>query len=335
MAKIVGIDLGTANTLLCTKSKGIVLRAPSVVAISKADREVVALGRDARRMLGKTPEGILAFRPLKDGVIADPEVTAKMIRAFFEYTDSISLFARPSAIVCIPYGVTEVEKRAVEDATFEAGARSVALIEEPLAAAIGTGLRVGGARGSMIVDIGGGTTEVAVISLGGIVASNSIRVAGDEFDEAIVSYLRRRRGILIGTSSAEELKIRIGSAHPAFDVGEREVCGRSLDSGLGAVAKVRSFEIREAISPNLEEIIHGIKKTLEQTPPELSADIYDFGIMLTGGGALLRGIDKLISERTGITVHKAQKPLESVCAGILRIIQSEGKMGNLLQYRGR
>ena len=335
MAKIVGIDLGTANTLICTKAKGIVLRAPSVVAISKADREVVALGKEARRMLGKTPEGILAFRPLKDGVIADPEVTAKMIRAFFEYTDSISLFARPHAIVCIPYGVTEVEKRAVEDAAFEAGARSVALIEEPLAAAIGTGLRVGGARGSMIVDIGGGTTEVAVISLGGIVASNSLRVAGDEFDEAIISYLRRRKGILIGDASAEMLKVRIGSAHPSTDGGEMEVCGRSLDNGLGAVAKVQSWEIREAISENLEQIIFGIKKTLEQTPPELSADIYDFGIMLTGGGALLRGIDKLIAERTGITVQIAKRPLESVCAGILRVIQSEGKLGNLLQYRGR
>ena len=335
MAKIVGIDLGTANTLICTKAKGIVLRAPSVVAISKADREVVALGKDARRMLGKTPEGILAFRPLKDGVVADPEVTAKMIRAFFEYTDSISLFARPSAIVCIPYGVTEVEKRAVEDATFEAGARSVALIEEPLAAAIGTGLRVGGARGSMIVDIGGGTTEVAVISLGGIVESNSIRIAGDEFDESIISYLRRNRGILIGGASAEALKIRIGSAHPSFDLGDMEVCGRSLDSGLGAVAKVSSAEVREAIVPNLEEIIQGIKKTLELTPPELSADIYDFGIMLTGGGALLKGFDRLITERTGIKVHKAQRPLDSVCAGILRVIQSEGRMGDLLKYRGR
>ena len=335
MAKIVGIDLGTANTLICTKAKGIVLSQPSVVAISKADRELVALGMDARRMLGKTPEGILAFRPLKDGVIADPEATAKMIRAYFEYTDSISLFARPHAIVCIPYGVTEVEKRAVEDATFEAGARSVALIEEPLAAAIGTGLRVGGARGSMIVDIGGGTTEVAVISLGGIVASNSLRVAGDELDEAIVTYLRRRRGILIGDTSAELLKKKICSAHPTTDRGELEVCGRNLHNGLGMMINVQSAEIREAITPNIEQIVLGIKKTLEQTPPELSSDIYDFGIMLTGGGALVRGIDKLISERTGIKVHIAKKPLFSVCAGILRVIQSEGTMGDLLQYRGR
>ena len=335
MAKIVGIDLGTANTLICTKTKGIVLRAPSVVAISKADREVVALGPEARRMLGKTPAGILAFRPLKDGVIADPEVTAKMLRAFFEHTDMISLFSRPSAIVCIPYGVTEVEKRAVEDATFEAGARSVALIEEPIAAALGTGIRVGGARGSMIVDIGGGTTEVAVISLGGIVSSNSVRIAGDEFDEAIVTYIRRRRGVLIGSTTAEALKIHIGSAHPSCDGGEMEICGRSLDNGLGATVKVSSAEVREALSENLEQIILAIKKTLEQTPPELSADVYDFGIMLTGGGARLRGLDKLISERTGIKVHVAKRPMESVCLGILRVIESEGKLGNLLQYRGR
>ncbi len=335
MAKLVGIDLGTANTLLCTKAKGIVLRAPSVVAISKSDREVVALGKEARNMLGKTPAGILAFRPLKDGVVADPEVTAKMLRAFFEYTDSISFFSRPSAIVCIPYGVTEVEKRAVEDATFEAGARSVALIEEPLAGAIGSGIRVGGARGSMIVDVGGGTTEVAVISLGGIVTSNSIRVAGDEFDEAIISYLCKHRGILIGTSTAELLKIKIGSAHPSCDAGELEIAGRNLVSGLGATVKVQSAEIRMAISEELEQIILGIKRTLEQTPPELSSDIYDFGMFLGGGGALLRGFGRLITEQTGIKVHIAKRPLDCVCNGILKVIQSEGRLGNLLQYRGR
>ncbi len=335
MAKLVGIDLGTANTLICTKDKGIVLCAPSVVAISKADRKVVALGREARDMLGKTPEGILAFRPLKDGVIADPEITAKMLRAFFEQKGLISLFSRPSVVVCIPYGVTEVEKRAVEEAVFEAGARSVALIEEPLAAAIGAGLRVGSARGSMIVDIGGGTTEVAVISLGGIVASNSIRVAGDEFDEAIISYIRRRRHLLIGDTTAETLKIRIGSAHPSTDGGEMEICGRSIDNGLGAVIKVSSSEIREAISENLDQIISGIKKTLEQTPPELSSDIYDFGIVLSGGGARMRGLDRLIYDKTKIKVHIAKQPLASVCTGILRVIQSEGRMGGLLQYRGR
>lgn len=335
MAKIIGIDLGTANSLVCVKSKGIVLRTPSVVAISKSDRQVVALGDKARRMLGKTPEGIEAIKPLRDGVVANPDVTSKMIRAFFEYTDAISFFSRPSVIICIPYNVTEVEKRAVEDAAFEAGARSVALIEEPLAAAIGTGLKVGGARGSMIVDIGGGTCEVAVISLGGIVTSNSIRVAGDEFDEAIVAYLSRRRGILIGTATAEALKIKIGSAHPSCDGGEIEIAGRSIESGLGVTMKIRSSEIREAIAPNLEQIIQAIKKTLEQTPPELSSDIYDYGIMLTGGGALLKGINKLITERTGLTVRIAPRPLDSVCLGIFKVIESEGKMGNILQYRGR
>lgn len=335
MAKIIGIDLGTANSLVCVKNKGIVLRTPSVVAISKSDRQVVALGDKARRMLGKTPEGIEAIKPLRDGVVANPDVTSKMIRAFFEYTEAISFFSRPSVIICIPYNVTEVEKRAVEDAAFEAGARSVALIEEPLAAAIGTGIKVGGARGNMIVDIGGGTTEVAVISLGGIVTSNSIRIAGDELDEAIVAYLSRKRGILIGTATAEALKIRIGSAHPAFDNGELEVAGRSLESGLGVTMKIRSSEIREAITPNLEQIIQAIKKTLELTPPELSADIYDCGITLTGGGALLKGIDRLITERTNLKIRIAPRPLDSVCLGIFKVIESEGRMGNILQYRGR
>ena len=335
MAKIIGIDLGTANSLVCVKSKGIVLRTPSVVAISKSDREIVAVGNKARSMLGKTPAGIEAIKPLRDGVVSHPDVTAKLIRAFFDYTDAISFFSRPSVIVCVPYNVTEVEKRAVEDAVFAAGARAVALIEEPLAAAIGTGLRVGGARGNMIVDIGGGTTEVAVISLGGIVTSGSIRIAGDELDEAIVSYLCRRRGIRIGLSEAERLKIKIGSAHPSFDSGDSMVSGHSLESGLGAEMKILSSEIREAMTPNLEQIIQVIKKTLEQTPPELSSDIYDYGITLTGGGALLRGIDKLITERTGLKVKIAPRPLDSVCLGIFKIIESEGKMGNLLQYRGR
>lgn len=335
MAKTIGIDLGTANSLVCVKNKGIVLRQPTVVAISKADREIVALGSRARSMLGKTPAGIEAIKPLRDGVVSHPDVTAKLIRAFFDYTDAISFFSRPSVIVCVPYNVTEVEKRAVEDAVFAAGARAVALIEEPLAAAIGTGLRVGGARGNMIVDIGGGTTEVAVISLGGIVTSGSIRIAGDELDEAIVSYLCRRRGIRIGLSEAERLKIKIGSAHPSFDSGDSMVSGHSLESGLGAEMKILSSEIREAMTPNLEQIIQVIKKTLEQTPPELSSDIYDYGITLTGGGALLRGIDKLITERTGLKVKIAPRPLDSVCLGIFKIIESEGKMGNLLQYRGR
>ena len=269
------------------------------------------------------------------GEAADPDVTAKMLRIFFEQADAISFFSRPSVIACIPHGVTEVEKRAVEDAIFQAGARSVALIDEPIAAAIGTGIRVGGARGSMIVDIGGGTAEVAVISLGGISETASLRIAGNEFDEAIVSYLRRHREVLIGLTSAEDLKVRIGAAHPSVDRGEMEVYGRNLRNGLGARLVVSSAEIREAITPNLDRIIRTIKSTLEQTPPELSSDIYDFGIMLTGGGALLGGIDRLISERTGLRVTLAKRPLESVCNGILRVIEAEDELGSLLHYRAR
>ncbi|MBQ8345140.1 MAG: rod shape-determining protein [Clostridia bacterium] len=335
MAKLIGVDLGTANTLICTKGKGIILRTPSVVAINKNSREIVALGPEARRMLGKTPEGILAFRPLKDGVIADPDVTERMLRTFFEVTDSIAFFSRPSVIACIPYGVTEVEKSAVETAVYRAGARSVALIEEPLAAALGTGLRVGGARGSMIVDIGGGTTEVAVISLGGIVASHSVRIAGDELDEAVVEWIRLTRNVLIGNATAEELKLRIGSAHPSADRGNMDICGRNLRSGMGATITVHSAEVRQALEEPLDLIVRAIKATLEETPPELSSDIYDYGIMLTGGGALLPGIDRMIHEKTGIRVTLAKRPLESVCNGIFRVIESEGRLGGLLHYRGR
>ena len=335
MGKILGIDLGTANTLVCMKGRGIVLRCPSVVAISRATRDVVAIGTKARSMLGKTPEGILAIRPMRDGVIADPDVTAKMLRIFFEQTDAISFFSRPSVIASVPHGVTEVEKRAVEDAIFEAGARSVALIDEPIAAAIGTGLRVQGVRGSMIVDIGGGTTEVAVISLGGISETSTLRVAGNAFDEAIVTHLRRHRDVLIGTTGAEDLKLGIGSAHPSVDRGEMEICGRNLRTGLGAILHVQSSEIRDALSEHLEQISRTILSTLEQTPPELSSDIYDFGIMLTGGGSMLPGIDRMISERTGLRVTRAKRPLESVANGILRVIDTEGEMGSLLRYRGR
>lgn len=335
MPKVLGVDLGTANTFIYMKGKGIILRSPSVVSIDKETREVVAVGRAAKRMLGKTPEGLLAFRPLKNGVIADFDVTAKMIRTFFELTDSIAFFSRPIVIVCIPYGVTEVEKRAVEDVIFEAGARSVALIEEPLAAAIGTGLRVGGPRGSMIVDIGGGTTEVAVMSLGGIVSSRSIRIAGDALDESIINYLRSEKSLLIGDVTAEQLKMRIGSAHPITDNGSHEVFGRELRTGHAISSIVTSADTREAMSEPLEQIIHAITTTLEDTPPELSSDVYDNGITLTGGGAYLRGIGPLISQKTGIKVHIAKNPFDSVCTGIGRVIESERMMGDILKYRGK
>ena len=335
MAKLIGVDLGTSNTFMYMKSQGIKLRSPSVVAIDKHTRELVTIGPEAKKMLGKTPEGILAFKPLLGGVIADYDVTAKMLRAFFEITNSISLFSRPSVIICIPYGITEVEKRAVEDATLEAGAKTVALIETPLAAAIGTGLRINGVRGSMIVDIGGGTTEVAVISLGGIVASKSLRVAGDNLDKSIIQYLRVRKNILIGEITAEELKGRIGSAHPSTDKGRMTVFGRNVNSGLAATEEISSEDIRLAMREELEQIVGAIKSTLEETPPELSADIYDHGIILTGGCSMIRGIGRLITERTGIRVTIAKNPLDSVCLGIGRVIESEGALGNLLKYRGR
>ena len=335
MPKVLGIDLGTANTFIYMKGKGIVLRSPSVVAIDKETRDVVAVGHSAKRMLGKTPEGLLAFRPLKSGVIADFDVTAKMIRTYFELTDSIAFFSRPSVIVSVPYEITEVEKRAVEDVIFEAGARSVALIEEPLAAAIGTGLRVGGPKGSMIVDIGGGTTEVAVMSLGGIVSSNSVRVAGDALDEAIINYLRSEKSILIGDVSAEQIKKRIGSAHPSADSGTFEVFGRELRTGHAISYNVTSADTRLAMREPLGRIICAIKSTLENTPPELSSDVYDNGITLTGGGAYLKGIATLITHQTGIRVNVAKNPFDSVCTGIGRVIESERMMGDILKYRGK
>lgn len=335
MPKVLGVDLGTANTFIYAKDKGIILRSPSVVSIDKETREVIAVGRSAKRMLGKTPEGLQAFRPLKNGVIADFDVTAKMIRTFFELTDSIAFFSRPVVIVSVPYGVTEVEKRALEDVVFEAGARSVALIEEPLAAAIGAGLRVSSPKGSMIVDIGGGTTEVAVMSLGGIVSSRSIRVAGDALDEAIVNHLRTEKSLLTGDVTAEMLKIRIGSAHPIADSGSQEVFGRELRTGHAISAVITSKDVRDAITEPLEQIIYAIKTTLEDTPPELSSDIYDNGIILSGGGAYLKGLGALINQKTGIRVNIAKKPFDSVCLGLARIIESEKIMGDLLKYRGK
>ncbi|MBQ9782949.1 MAG: rod shape-determining protein [Clostridia bacterium] len=335
MAKTVGVDLGTANTLICMKGAGIVVRSPSVVAINRDTREILTQGTEAKRMLGKTPAGIEAYRPMKDGVITDADVIAGMLRNYFVHIGAISMFSRPVVIACVPYGVTEVEKRAVEDAVFRAGARKVSLIEEPLAAALGTGLPVGNPKGMMIVDVGGGTTEVAVISLGGIVASNSVRVAGDELDEAIVSYLRQTRGVLIGTTTAEELKIRIGSAHSAIDRGTMKVSGMHLQRRMGVTLDVSTGEIREAIASSADQIIQVIKQTLEQTPPELSSDLYDIGIMLTGGSALLPGLGRLIFERTGMRVRMAKRPMESVCGGILRVINSEGDLEDLLRYRER
>ncbi|MCD7775970.1 MAG: rod shape-determining protein [Firmicutes bacterium] len=335
MGRSIGIDLGTANTIVCVKGKGIVLREPSVVAIESRTGKVVAVGSDAKRMLGRTPGSITAMRPLKDGVIAEFDVAAAMLHQFFKKVSGNTMLTRPKVVICIPYGVTEVEKRAVEDATLEAGAQSVALIEEPIAAAIGTGLKIESPRGNMIIDIGGGTTEVAVISLGGIVLSNSLRVAGDELDEAIVNYMRRKFNILIGEATAERLKKEIGSIHPAADRGEREVRGRNLLSGLPMTVTINSANIREAISEEITHIVDALSATLESTPPELSGDIYDNGIMLAGGGALLGGLNILLSQLTGIRVIKPRRPLDAVALGIESVLESEDKFPGATQYRTR
>jgi len=335
MGRSIGIDLGTANTIVYVKGKGIVLREPSVVAIEERSKKVVAVGNEAKLMLGKTPGSIVAMRPLQDGVIAEFDFTTAMLRDFFKKAAGASLFSGPRVVVCVPYGVTEVEKRAVEDVTLEAGAQKVALIEEPIAAAIGSGLKVEDARGSMIVDIGGGTTEVAVLSLGGIVLSKSLRIAGDELDEAIVNYIKKKHNILIGEVTAEMLKKKIGSVHPAVDRGYMEIQGRNLLNGLPAIINVSSAEVREAMHEQIVHIIEAIRSTLENTPPELAADIYDNGIMLAGGGALLGGLDALISYVTGVKVTIAKNPLDCVAIGIGHVLESIGDISESVLFRNR
>ena len=333
MSKNIGIDLGTSNIIVYAKGKGIVLREPSVVAVEARSDRVVAVGAEARMMLGKTPGSIKAVHPLKDGVIAEFDFAAKMLRDIFRRVSAGALFSRPRVLICIPYGVTEVERRAVEDATLEAGAQSVALIEEPIAAAIGAGLRVEDARGHMIVDIGGGTTEVAVLSYGGIVVCNSTRVAGDTIDEAIVEYIKRKYKVLIGDVTAEELKKNLASALPQTDRGFMEARGRNLTNGLPAILTVTSPEVREAIREQIADIVDCIRNTLEQTPPELSSDIYDMGIVMTGGGAMISGLPQLVSQATGIRVLVAKNPLDSVATGIGHVIEAD--MGGATGYRNR
>ncbi len=313
----IGIDLGTANTLVFVKGKGIVIREPSVVAVDQKSNppRVVAVGMEAKEMIGRTPGSITAVRPLKDGVIADFEITAEMIAAFIKRTTKRSPFSRIRVLICIPSGVTEVERKAVYDAAKSAGAKYVSLIEEPMAAAIGSGLPVSEATGSMVVDIGGGTAEVAVISLGDVVTANSARVAGDNFDEAIISYIKKKYNLLIGERTAEDIKIKIGSAFPYEGEGTINIKGRNLMDGLPKNVDVTSEEIREALADPVSQIVDAVKSTLEKTPPELAADIIDHGIMLTGGGALLRGLDKLISSETKIPVIIATNPLDCVADG--------------------
>ena len=310
-----GIDLGTANTLVHVQGRGILLREPSVVAIKRQTDEVLSVGEEAKRMLGRTPGNIIAIRPLKDGVIADFDQTERMLRYFIEKVHRRKGFVHPIVVVGIPSGITEVERRAVIEATKKAGAKEAYLIEEPMAAAIGAGLPVSEPVGSMIVDIGGGTSEVAVISLGAMAAARSIRIAGDEIDEAIVAYARQAFNLLIGDRMAEECKITIGSAADWSRRLTMEIRGRDLITGLPRMTIITSEQVREAISDPINAIVETVKETLEDTPPELSADIMDSGIVLAGGGALLRGLDRLISRETGMPVHIAPDPLSCVVLG--------------------
>ncbi|MBR1534169.1 MAG: rod shape-determining protein [Ruminococcus sp.] len=314
-SKDIGIDLGTANTLVYMKGKGVVMREPSVVAVDVKRDMVLAVGRDAKDMIGRTPGSIVAIRPLKDGVIADFEITATMLKYFIKSVVKGGWFSRPRIIICIPSGVTEVERNAVEDAARQAGGKDVELIEEPMAAAIGAGLPVDSPLGSMVVDIGGGTSEVGIVSLGDIVASCSVRVAGDKFDEAIITYIKKKYNLLIGERTAEDIKIDIGSAYPYENEGSVMVKGRNLVDGLPKNIRITAAEVREALKDPLMTIIDAILDTLEKSPPELSADIIDNGIMLTGGGALLRGMDKLVEEQTGMPVKIAERPLDCVVDG--------------------
>ena len=310
-----GVDLGTANTLVYVRREGIVLREPSVVARRVDGGEVLAVGDEAKKMIGRTPGDIVATRPLRDGVIADFDTTASMLGYFIRRGLRGRSLMRPRVIVGIPSGVTEVEKRAVIDATLQAGAREAYLIEEPMAAAIGAGLPVSEPVGSMVVDIGGGTTEVAVIALGGIVTARSIRVAGDEMDEAIIQYSRKAYNLLIGERTAEDIKIKIGSAYPQKEEQTIEVRGRDLVSGLPRTVRMTSTEIREAMAEPIAAIVEAVKMTLERTPPELAADIVDRGIIMAGGGSLLRGLDRLLGEETGMPVMLTDDPLSAVVLG--------------------
>ncbi len=310
-----GIDLGTSTTLVYVKGEGVVLCEPSVVAIEKDTNRVVAVGDEAKKMLGRTPGNIVAIRPMKDGVISDFEITEAMLKYFIKKVHSRRVLVRPAMVIAIPSGITEVEKRAVKDSAERARARSVDLIEEPKAAAVGVGLPVEEAAGNMIIDIGGGTTELAVISLGGLVYAKSIRIAGDEMDQAIVEYLKKTYNLMVGERTSEEIKIRIGSAYPLEEELVMDVRGRDLIAGLPKTITVTSEEIREALQETIQSIVDASKMTLENTPPELSSDLIDRGIVMAGGGALLRNLDKRIAEETGLPVHIADDPLTAVVLG--------------------
>jgi len=315
LGRDMAVDLGTANTLVYVRGRGIVLNEPSVVAINTTTTGILAVGTDAKRMIGRTPGNVVAVRPLKDGVIADFETTERMLRYFIQKVHRRRHFAKPRLVVCVPSGITGVEQRAVKDAGYEAGARRVYIIEEPMAAAIGAGLPVHEPTGNMVVDIGGGTTEVAVISLGGIVTSQSIRIAGDELDTAIISYVKKEYSLMLGERTAEEIKMAIGSAHKMPDEPSAEIRGRDLITGLPKTIVVTAEEIRKAVEEPVNAVIDAVKVTLDRCPPELAGDIMDRGIVLTGGGALLRGLDERLRNETGMPIHIADNPLHSVAMG--------------------
>ena len=327
------IDLGTANTLVSVRGKGIVIREPSVVAIDKNDERILAVGIEAKRMLGRTPGNIVAVRPLKDGVIADFDVTEAMLRYFIDKASEkrYPWTPRPRVVVCVPAGVTSVEKRAVFEATIQAGARQAYLIEEPMAAAIGADLPVEEPTGSMVIDIGGGTTEVAVIAMGGIVVSQSIRIAGDEFDQAILTHVRDAYNLAIGERTAEDIKIKVGSAVPLKDELDVEVNGRDVITGLPKTVRIESEEIRRALNKPLDEMAKAVKDALDATPPDLASDLMYYGILLTGGGALLRGLDVRLRDETGVSVNVSPTALDNVVNGCARVLEANAFDGGFVQ----
>ncbi|MFI9273825.1 rod shape-determining protein [Kitasatospora sp. NPDC052896] len=331
------IDLGTANTLVYVRGKGIVLNEPSVVAVNTNTGGILAVGSEAKKMIGRTPGNIIAIRPLKDGVIADFEITQRMLRYFIQKIHRRRYLARPRVVVCVPSGITGVERRAVVEASHLAGARQVHIIEEPMAAAIGAGLPVHEATGNMVVDIGGGTTEVAVISLGGIVTAQSIRVAGDELDNAIVQHIKKEYSLLLGERSAEQIKMSIGSAYSSETEKDEhaEIRGRDLVSGLPKTVVISAAEVREAIDEPVNSIIDAVKTTLDQCPPELAGDVMDRGVVLTGGGALLRGLDERLRRETGMPIHIAENPLDSVALGSGRCVEEFEALQQVLDAQPR
>jgi rod shape-determining protein MreB and related proteins len=335
LSRDMGIDLGTANTLVYVSGKGIVLQEPSVVAIDQDEKVPLAVGEDAKRMLGRTPGNVVALRPLRDGVIADFDTAELMLKHFITRVNEGKTLVAPRIVIGIPSGVTGVERRAVMDAASQAGARDVYLIDEPVAAAIGAGLPVAEPTGNMIIDIGGGTTEVAVLSLQGTVLSESVRVAGDELSESISQYMKKVHNLVIGERTAEEIKITVGSAYPIDDDAQMDVRGLHLLSGLPRTVAVKSAEVRESMAEPLAVIVDAVKRTLERTPPELAADIIDRGIMLAGGGALLKGLDTLISHETGIVVHVAADPLSCVVLGTGRVLENFKQLERVFSGRSR